>query len=160
VRSVLRDEEQTEAVMQHAYVAAYFALEQYRGEAAFSTWLARIAYHEAPARRREGKRFETADDVDLPAHGRSPEERAADREIAGILQRAIDRLPPALSAVFVLREVEGMATAEVAHVLDLTEANVKVRLHRARRRLRSDLASRLGAGVASTYLLHASADYS
>jgi RNA polymerase sigma-70 factor (ECF subfamily) len=73
-----------------------------------------------------------------------PESEPADaplsrEELATVLEHAIDALPEPLRMVVVLRLVEGLSTAEVAEALDLSEANVKVRLHRARERLKEDL---------------------
>jgi len=75
----------------------------------------------------------------------SPEELLRDAELRGALEAAIAALPPSLRAAFLLRDVEGLSTADAAEALSLTEANLKVRLHRARLALRE----RLSAFVAS-----------
>ena len=75
-------------------------------------------------------------------HG--PEQRANDRELGAALQQAIDDLPPAFRTVFVLREAEGLSTAETAESLGIPPETVKTRLHRARSLLRHRLWARAG----------------
>jgi RNA polymerase sigma-70 factor (ECF subfamily) len=159
VRSILKDEDEVEGVMQQAYVSAYFHLDQFRGAARFSTWLIRIAVHEAFARIRERGRFVETDTQDLimsfPSKDRNPEEQASDRELGGLLQQAIDRLPASYRSVFVLREIEGLGATETAECLGLSAENVKVRLHRARRRLQEEIYARVGTGVEAVFPFHA-----
>jgi RNA polymerase sigma-70 factor (ECF subfamily) len=152
VRAILRDDREAEDVMQQAYVSAYFHLRQFNGEARFSTWLTRIAINEAFARIKRRRRYEPLDetlshtetfmrsDADL-----DPERRAASGELRALLESAIDGLPDGSREVFVLRQVEGMSTAEVADVLGVSEDVVKTRLSRARAALRRDLMHRTGA---------------
>jgi RNA polymerase sigma-70 factor (ECF subfamily) len=159
VRSILKDEDEVEGVMQQAYVSAYFHLDQFRGAARFSTWLIRIAVHEAFARIREHGRFVETDTQDLimsfPSKDRNPEEHASDRELGGLLQEAIDRLPASYRSVFVLREIEGLGATQTAECLGLSAENVKVRLHRARRRLQEEIYARVGKGVEAVFPFHA-----
>lgn len=151
-RAVVRDAREAEDVVQEAYVRAFTHLDRFEGRARFATWLSRIALHEALARVRRVRRFAAVEKEvtlsDLPAaRPPGPEEQAANRELASALAAAVDGLPESHRAVFVLREVEGLSTAETAGVLGLSEPNVKVRLHRARAALRSDLERRLGGEV-------------
>lgn len=153
-RAIVRDEREAEDVMQQAYVNAYSHLRQYDGRAAFSTWLTRIAVHEALARVRRRARVsqfdENAQVFEEPLMTTirpDPERQAFSRELGALLESAIDRLADGAREVFMLRQVEGMSTAEVALALDVTEAVVKTRLTRARAALRRDLATR--AGIAS-----------
>jgi len=146
VRAITGNDGEAEDVMQDAYVRAYAHLDQFAGRASFATWLTRIAVHEALARRRRGERFVDLDDVmptlAFPGHG--PEQRANDRELGAALQQAIDDLPPAFRTVFVLREAEGLSTAETAESLGIPPETVKTRLHRARSLLRHRLWARAG----------------
>jgi RNA polymerase sigma-70 factor, ECF subfamily len=145
-RSILRDEREAEDVVQETYVRAYAQLHQFAGRAAFSTWLTRIAVHEALGRARQRGRFPLLGDTD-PDEVRMPslwpasrvEEETASRELAAVLEASIDELPDAFRTVFVLREVEELSTAETAALLDLREVTVKTRLHRARALLRKGL---------------------
>jgi RNA polymerase sigma-70 factor, ECF subfamily len=154
-RSIVNDPDEAEDVIQDAYVRAYTHLHQFAGEARFSTWLTRIAVHEALARSRRNRRhmqMPTDGDGDyqreLRNHEPSPESRASESEARALLESAIEALPQQYRSVFVLREIEGLSTAETAQCLDINEENVKIRLHRSRRMLRDDLYAR--AGVASS----------
>ncbi len=154
LHAILRDDAEAEDVLQDAYVRAYLGLDRFRGEARFSTWLTRIAIHEALRRRRRSSRFRNFDPVDDASDpgarldpGRSPEDAASSDELRGVLDRAIGQMPETLRSVFVLREVEGLDTEETAECLGLTANNVKVRLHRARGLLRDRIDRRLGTEV-------------
>jgi RNA polymerase sigma-70 factor (ECF subfamily) len=148
VRSVLRDEAETEDAMQAAYLSAYAHLGSFQGEAAFSTWLTRIAVNEALSRLRGRGHLVPVEELPEPEEigGRTgdTERRAEARELVAVLERAIDRLPATYRTVFVLREVEGLSTAEAAASIGIGEELAKVRLHRARAALRSELAALLG----------------
>ena len=163
-RAILRDDAEAEDVMQDAYVRAYQHLADFEGRAKFSTWLTRIAVHEALARSRRHSRFRSLDNSEeskggvvtsLVSGGRNPEQVAYDRELGGVLEEAILRLPEDYRMVFMLRGVEEMSTEETAECLNLSPENVKVRLHRARGRLRKDLFARAGATTVQSFQLHA-----
>jgi RNA polymerase sigma-70 factor (ECF subfamily) len=151
-RAIVRDEREAEDVMQQAYVNAYAHLRQFSGQAKFSTWLTRIAIHEALARVRRKGRYEPFDDesptVDAFARTRDmddPERQAFTGELRALLESAIDRLADGAREVFVLRDVEGLSTADVAAALGVSDDVVKTRLSRARAALRRDLLDRAGA---------------
>jgi RNA polymerase sigma-70 factor (ECF subfamily) len=159
-RSVLRDDAEAEDVLQQAYVSAFGHLDQFAGRAQFSTWLAKIVFHEALARYRRRRRevalapsSETEEDAMNRIESRSPnpEQQALLGELRGHLEAVIDALPATYRVVFVLREVEGMSTSETAACLDLREDAVKTRLHRARAILREELYQRAGVAAASAY---------
>ncbi len=165
VRAVLGEENDVEDAMQQAYVNAYTHLAQFAGRARFSTWLTRIAVHEAIGRaRRRGTRMEAEfdhdegredEDIRLAAADPSPEQRAFSSELRSLLEQAIDALPASYREVFVLREVEGLSTTETAGSLDLTDEAVKTRLHRARALLKDTLLARTGAAAADAFQFHA-----
>ncbi|MBP7149578.1 MAG: RNA polymerase sigma factor [Acidobacteria bacterium] len=154
-RAVLRDDAEAEDVLQEAWVRAFAALGRFEGRASVGTWLVRIALHEAFARRRRRQRFValgTEDDMGLETTpGDSPEARASTRELRAALAGAIDALPEGLRVAFVLREVEGLSTAETAEALGLSPDNVKVRLHRARAALRRGLERVLGTELRAVH---------
>jgi RNA polymerase sigma-70 factor, ECF subfamily len=163
-RAIVRDESEAEDVMQGAYVRAYVHLKQFAGKAKFSTWLTRIAVHEALARLRNRNRYdepgptlETSEDpMDrLPSAENTPEEHLQTRELGNVLEEAIESLPPGFRAVFMLRAVEEMSTSEVAECLELSEENVKVRLHRARALLKEHITQRLEGGARQAFQFHA-----
>jgi RNA polymerase sigma-70 factor (ECF subfamily) len=144
VRGLVGDDAAAEEALQRAYVAAWRGLAQYAGRASFATWMTRIALRSAGefARREQRKRevVEASADALPGAIEAEPADASLSRkELAALLERAIDALPEPLRIVVVLRLVEGLGTAEVAEALDLSEANVKVRLHRAREHLKEDL---------------------
>ncbi len=87
----------------------------------------------------------------MPAPPRDPEREAAAQESLRILERAVDRLPPAYRTVYMLREIEESSTADVAQALGITEEAVKVRLHRARLALRDALAEEVGQAAPQAF---------
>lgn len=157
-RGILADDAEAEDVMQDAYVRAFRELAGFRGEARFSTWLTRIACHEALARARKRRRLVPISPIsggeppDPPSQASSPERELENRELQAVLRDAVEVLPDPLRAVFCLREVEGLSTEEAADALGLTVENVRVRLHRAKRSLRQTLDTRIGCEVRRLYL--------
>jgi len=149
-RSIVKDEDEAEDVMQQAYVNAYFNLRQFDRRARFSTWLTRIAIHEALARARKRGRYDAIDFTDeenqaVERHpSRNPEHEAFTGELRSLLESSIDELPNGLREVFMLREVEGLTTAETAESLGVSQDVVKTRLSRGRAALRDMLAERAG----------------
>jgi len=163
-RAILRDDAEAEDVMQDAYVRAYQNLGTFEGRAKFSTWLTRIAVHEALARCQKRSRFQSLDDSNsqygdvmnaATSSDRSPEQKSYDMELSGVLEKAVLSLPDDYRTVFVLRNVEGMSTEETAQSLNLTQENVKVRLHRAHAKLRKELYAAVGATAAHCFQFHA-----
>lgn len=150
VRSYLKEEQDTEDAMQDTYLAAYEKLYQFRHEARFSTWLIRIGINVALGKLRDRKKFAQApaSDYTLPENYLSlltqsnfmnPENLAIRKEVKQLVEQAIDRLPEKYRVVYTLLEVEGMSSHEVAQCLDISESNVKVRLHRAKSLLKDSL---------------------
>jgi len=163
-RSVLRNDGEAEDVMQDAYVRAYEHLDQFAGRARFSTWLTRIAVHEALARQRRGNRYQELDSMSdregdpmdrLATLAPDPEQQASNSETRRLLEEAVEKLPDAYRTIFMLRDVEEMSTSDTAHVLDISEENVKVRLHRARALLRKSLYARAGMERKEAFNFHA-----
>jgi len=154
VRSILKDESETEEVIQDAYVRAYEHLDQFEGRSKFSTWLTKIAIYEAYARVKSRKRTSGFDDYMeqlMATSDRSPEERTFDSEMRSLLEIAVDSLPDEYRSVLVMRDIEGMSTSETADCLDITEENVKVRLFRARAAIRRQLFERVGAASSRAF---------
>jgi RNA polymerase sigma-70 factor (ECF subfamily) len=155
IRAILRDEDETEDAMQQAWLAAYLHLGDFEGTAPFATWLVRIAANEALQRlRRRGRVVAVpaaAEEERMDPHADDPEERAAAREAARLVERAVDRLPAHYRVVFVLREVEGLSTADTAQALGIGEDAAKVRLHRARALLRRALEDVVDRGARDAF---------
>jgi RNA polymerase sigma-70 factor (ECF subfamily) len=156
-RAILRDDTEAEDVVQEAWIRAYRHLRQFEGRASFSTWVTRIAVHEALHRlrnRRDHQEIDAMQDArrdSFPALTPSPEKHAASAETQRLLEQAIDTLPDSYREVFVLRDVEEMSTTEAADALNISTENVKVRLHRARALLRKEIAARFGATSTSAF---------
>ena len=143
-RSILRDDAEAEDVVQETYVRAFTGLDMFRGDAAFGTWITRIAMNEALGRlrkRRPTVNWETYGENRMPAQiiafpvsaaSNDPEKIMAQSEIRVVLEKAIDELPDSFRAVFVARIVESMTVEETADLYGLKPETVKTRLHRAR----------------------------
>ena len=150
LRALLRDETEAEDVLQDAYVRAYAHLGQLEQPERLASWLTHIAVHEAKARLRRRSRIVEAKEGPLravPSPASDPEQEALGKQLQGVLISAIDELPVGYRTVFVLREVEGMSTAEVGDSLGLSEQAVKMRLHRARAMLREVIYDRIGSAA-------------
>src|ERR1044072_7797 len=141
-RAIIRDEDEAEDVMQQADVNAYAHLRQFDGRAKFSTWLTKIAINEALGRARKRGRYDAVDFTEEENQAverqpsSDPEHQAFAGELRSILEDSIDHLPDGLREVFMLREVNGLNTAETAECLGVTEDVVKTRLSRSRAALR------------------------
>jgi len=155
-RSILRNDNEAEDVVQEAYVKAFTHLGGFRGDSSLATWLSRITLNEALGRLRrerptvdletfEAQRTE-AQIIKFPQTTTSddPERTMAQREILQLVERATDNLPEIFRIVFMTRVIEGMSTEDTANLLDLQPDTVKTRLHRARRLVRDELDKQIG----------------
>src|SRR5581483_7624762 len=138
------DEEDARDVVQESYLRAFRGLKRFRGDAQFTTWLYRITANCASThlgRRAKHRHDELSDDVPLP--DRNPDVDPAARNDARLTRDRITAaprlLPPRLRAVVVLRDVYDLPHEAIAAELGISESAAKVRLHRARKRLREDL---------------------
>jgi RNA polymerase sigma-70 factor (ECF subfamily) len=158
-RAVLKNDGEAEDVVQETYVRAFTGLASFRGEAAFSTWLTRIAINEALGRARRRRPTVGLESLDTEPERQgaslimfpsssafpSPDAELARRQVRALLEDAIAELPEAFRLVFVLRDVEEMSIEEAADLLGTKPETIKTRLHRARRLLRKALDSRLAS---------------
>jgi RNA polymerase sigma-70 factor (ECF subfamily) len=138
------DEHDARDVVQESYLRAYRGLRRFRGEAQFTTWLYRITANCASTHlgRRSRHRHEELDDEIAEGHAggaTDPEAAAEAGDLRQRLQLALSSLPPRLRAVVVLRDVYDLPHEAIAAELGISVSAAKVRLHRARRRLRSEL---------------------
>jgi len=159
VRAILGRDADCEDVMQQTYISAFAHLRQFRSDARFSTWLTRIAVNEAIQRgRKKVRRSEVAlspTEADVRATtAPDPEHAAYARQLGTLIDSAMDALPDVYRAVFVLREIEGLSTAETAEALDLNQDTVKTRLHRAKTSLRAQIRSQMGTSAPVVYAFH------
>jgi len=151
---MLGNPQDAEDVLQNTFLKALQHLNEFEGRASLSTWLYRIAANEALMLLRR-QRPETSvsdllqedeeDDVEMPAQFVDwcclPEEELLSDEARRYLKEAVQRLPPKLRLVFVLRDIEGLSIQETSQTLHLSEAAVKTRLLRARLHLREQLSA-------------------
>jgi RNA polymerase sigma-70 factor (ECF subfamily) len=142
--SILQNEQEAEDVMQEAYVRAYEHLSQFAGRSLFSTWLTRIAIHEALSRM---KRLNKEDKID-PASalfrqpfstGHAAEQHLLTAEARSALEYAINALPEAQRTAFVMHFIDEVTISEIAECLEVSKDVVKMRILRARRTLRHKL---------------------
>jgi RNA polymerase sigma-70 factor, ECF subfamily len=135
---LVRDRFEAEDVVQEAYLRMFRSMEGFRAEARVETWMHRIVTNVAITRlRSRGRSAELVSD-ELPEDDVSP------RPDTGVavrdqLERALDRLPAGQRTVLVLKDVYGLSCREIAAELEIREGAVKVRLHRARKRLREEI---------------------
>jgi len=157
---MLHHEQDAEDVTQQTFLSALENLNGFRGDAAFATWLLRIATYAALKiiRKRKGldtvsleEATEAADGYDAIPHPeyiadwrQSPEQLVHKNEVRRLLDEALAKLDEKHRLVFLLRDVEGLSVKETAGALGLSEANTKVRLLRARLQLREELTRTLG----------------
>jgi len=151
VRAILGGDDEAEDAMQDAYIQAYRNLGQFEGRSSLATWLTRIAVNQCLSRLRkhrhiypidaelEKKMIEKIDDA-RPG----PEKQMLSGEVRRVLELAIEQMPARYRSVLVLRDVEGLSTAEAAEALGMSVEAVKVNLHRARTYLRKALKQKGG----------------
>ena len=133
-----------EDVTQEAFLAAWRALPEFRGDCRFSTWLYRLVSNAAiDCLRREKKHRDTGDvdDLELPDGGPSPQEQAERSDTRDAVRRALDRLSPEHRQVLLLRFMQELDYGEIARALNVSEGTVKSRINRAKSKLREVLAA-------------------
>ncbi len=150
---IVGDAADAQEVVQATFLSAFEALDRFEPRARLSTWLYRIAYNHAlmlVRRRRPSEALPEDDSAAVPMPSALvdwsalPEEQLLGAEAQTILTDAIAELPPGLRAAFVLRDVEGLTTAECSEVQGISDAACKVRLHGARLALRERLSASFG----------------
>jgi RNA polymerase sigma-70 factor, ECF subfamily len=163
---MLDDPQDAEDVLQETFIKAFRHLGGFDGRSSLSTWLYRIATNEALMLLRRRKHpsisidepVETDTELEEPLQIVDwccmPETELMSSEARAYMDKAVEQLQPALRAVFLLRDIEGLSTEETSQVLDLSEAAVKTRLSRARMRLRELLSGYYGEHIARQSLAH------
>jgi RNA polymerase sigma-70 factor (ECF subfamily) len=151
-RSILKEDAEAEDALQEAYLRAFGAMGDFRGEAKLSSWLVRIVVNEALARLRKrasaaqaipiahyGEDLDAAENTMNESSPEQPDHAAARAQTRRLLEAKIDQLPEAFRTVFVLRALEELSVEETAAALDIPEATVRTRFFRARSQLREAL---------------------
>jgi RNA polymerase sigma-70 factor (ECF subfamily) len=162
--AVLKNRHDAEEVVQAGYLKAFFAMGRFDAASSLATWLTRIVVNEAISHGRASRRRKRSlGDQGLavledwrerlratPSLSAAPEDALMRRQLAQILESAIARLPDTFRLVFVLHEVEGLTTEEVAAATGVQVGTVRTRLFRARRQLREDLGPEMRRALEST----------
>ncbi len=145
------DQADAEDLVQDVFVTFMTTLDRFEGRSRVSTWIFGILHHKAQERRRELARDDAQDPIDdifesqfdgIGGWATPPvdlERQLASSELGGAIRACVERLPAPLRAVFVLREMQELDTAEICKIVGRTVTHVGVQLHRARARLRSCL---------------------
>lgn len=156
-RSILRDDQEAEDVVQETYLKAFTKIVDFRGESNLRTWLTRIALNEALQRTRRQRPHVDLEELDMARErarsqiylsaltNATPEGEAARNQIRQMLEAAIDDLPAGFRTVLVMRDVEGASVEETANVLGIKAETVRTSLHRARNMLRERLGEQFAA---------------
>jgi RNA polymerase sigma-70 factor (ECF subfamily) len=163
-RAIMRNDTEAEDVVQASYVKAFTHLSSFRGEAELTTWLTRITVNEATERLRRQKQTTGVEQIDIERAQSAqiiqfpttqpqadPETEMSRQEIRHFLEQAIDTLPAAFRAVFVLRDVEGFSVEETATYLKIKPETVRTRLHRARKLMRATIEEKLNGAFGSLF---------
>lgn len=140
------NQEDAQDVVQDAYLRAYRGLAAFRGDAQFSTWLYRIVANTASTHttRRRRHRLRSLDEPEFTDHMAdleadqyyAPDKQAEGADLRDRIKSAVAQLPPRLRSVVVLRDMYDLPHDAIAEELGISVSAAKVRLHRARHRLR------------------------
>lgn len=157
---IVRNADDAREVAQDAFMRVYRHLNDFEGQASFSTWLYRIVVNlsiDALRRRHPGRHVELDDRTDLdgtpggellPYRGETnPFARLDQRRLAEAMQSALDQLPVHHRTVILLREVEGLSYEEIAEAVEIPKGTVMSRLFHARRKMQELLRAKLGDEV-------------
>jgi RNA polymerase sigma-70 factor (ECF subfamily) len=157
---ILGDDQDAEDVLQETYIKAFRALPDFEGRSSLTTWLYRIAVNEALmlVRKRKPQALSVEESAPFEEDAESEEMQIVDfcclpegellsSESRRFLDQAIQKLSENLRVVFVMRDIEGLSIQDTAEALNLSENNVKIRLMRARLRLRQELSVYFGGKI-------------
>lgn len=146
-RTYSYNHQDTEDLMQETYVSAFYALPKFEARSSYKTWITRIMLNNCYQKKQkhsymnEKPTEDLQQDKNMPAfqHPISTEKKLLNKELGRILEKALNDIPEDYRLVFMLRELNGLSTIETADAMNISEANVKVRLNRARTMLRTEV---------------------
>jgi RNA polymerase sigma-70 factor, ECF subfamily len=141
----LGDYDEATDTAQEVFLSAYRSIQQFRGDAKFSTWLYRIAFNHASTRRKSlnskrQRQVTLEDHLGLVDCDENPETSAQRKEIQQCVQQALNSLDGDDAQIILLRDLQDISYEDIAQTLDVPVGTVKSRLHRARQALRTSLA--------------------
>lgn len=138
---ILKNQLDAEEAAQDSFVKAFNSISSFRFDSKFSTWLYRICYNHSVSKSRSFKpiNVDVESRYDLPTNAPNALERLSAVDRAKFLNKAMDSLEPEESALLTLFYVDGESVNDICAITNLTESNVKVKLHRARKKLYSQL---------------------
>lgn len=139
---ILKNESDAEDAIQSSYLKAYLHLNSFRGESSFLTWITRILINECKMmlrKRKDTGSLEEKEVKEIQSNTENVVDSINRNQMNQWLEQALLDLPEKYRLVYVTREVNELSTENAAQVLDLTEENVKVRLHRAKALIRENL---------------------
>lgn len=145
VYRLLGDYDEAAEVAQEVFLSAFKSIQQFRGDAVFSTWLYRIGFNHASTRRKSlnstHQRHVPLDGTEVIADGSAdPAKSVEHKEIQQRVQQALDSLDPEDARIILLRDLQDISYEDVAEMLGIPVGTVKSRLHRARQALKATLA--------------------
>jgi len=145
-RSYRYNHEDTQDLMQEAYVNAYFNLQKFENRSSFKTWITRIMLNLCYQKKQKASyKNEIIEDIQneksaVMFHQSSNNEKiTVNKELGRVLENAIQQIPEDYRIVFTLRELNGLSVSETAEALDISENNVKVRMNRAKGMLQKEI---------------------
>ena len=156
ISRIVRDPAEVEDVTQEAFIKAYRALPQFRGDSAFYTWLYRIGVNTAKnylvsqgrraptSTEKDAEEAETFADAGQLRDINTPESALMSRQIAITVNAAMDKLPEELRTAITLREIEGLSYDDIADVMNCPIGTVRSRIFRAREAIATELRPLLG----------------
>lgn len=145
-RSYRYNHHDTEDLMQEAYIAAFYSLLKFEKRSSFKTWLSRVMINLCYQKKQRSS-FKNEIPLENNDIGKvvpmfqqpSTMETPVNKELGRVLENAISKIPEDYRIVFTLRELNGLSISETTEALQISESNVKVRLNRAKKLLRSEI---------------------
>lgn len=146
---VTLDAEESADIIQDVFLKAYTGIDRFKGESSLYTWLRRITINESLNWVRKWKRRfrwqhqsidqEEGDSPDITSDTPGPEESLGNRQVSGMLRKALDSLPEKARTILVLKEVEGLSYDEIGDLMGVNKGTVSSRIFYAREKLRESL---------------------
>lgn len=146
-RTYQYNHQDTEDLMQETYISAFYSLPKFENRSSFKTWLIRIMLNNCFQKKQKFSFKNETSVENIQSEKTNPmfqqpvstEKTIINKELGHVLENALTKIPDDYRMVFTLRELNGLSTIETTEALNITETNVKVRLNRAKKLLRSEI---------------------